>query len=113
MSNDSFEPPWSGMSLIQENNMFESPATISEIICRLENLLHLRKKLSCPNDDVDNRILSVTRRAVEGIKLLLEQQGLTTDDQNQSSIENNRFLIREAISVFEKTLKILKLNYIN
>jgi len=103
MSDDSFEPPWNGNNPLHES-VPDNPV-IGDVICKLEYLLRQRKKLSCPNDDIDNRILTVIRRALDSIKLLTEQQELT-NTRKYLLIKNSRLLIKEANDVIEKTLKI-------
>lgn len=103
MSNNLFEPPWSGNNPTHEN-VPESQA-IGQVVCRLEYLLQKRRKLSCPKDDVDNRILFAVQRAVDSVRPLLVGRDLT-DVQKRLLIRNNRLSIKEANSVIEKSLKI-------
>lgn len=102
MSNNFFEPPWCDENLVYAN-LSENPK-ISEIICQLESLLQQRRILSCPNDDIDNRILSVVQHVLDAIKSLTEQDLL--DGQKQILIKNSRLLIKKANDAIEKTLKI-------
>lgn len=112
MSNENdynpFEPPWT----VNNNNesitsVYSSPtkAMIAETILRLELLLQQRKRLCCPNDEVDARILSAVRCALNCVKSIKRHQNLTSDQQN-SLIQNGRWSIREAIDVIEKILKM-------
>ncbi|XP_025203015.1 uncharacterized protein LOC112600079 [Melanaphis sacchari] len=106
MADHSFEPPWSADNPLQFGNIPENPV-ISEIICQLDDFLRQREKLSCPNDEIDTKILSVIRCAMDGLKNLIEQN-LTplTDIQKRVLINKCRFIIKDAIKVIEKTLKI-------
>lgn len=104
MSNDSFEPPWNGNGpLLREH--FPDNLVISDAIYELELLLQQRKKLSCPNDDIDNRILMAIGYVLDSIKNLTEQQELT-DTQKRLLIKNSRSLIKKANDIIEKTMKI-------
>lgn len=103
MSNNLFELPWDRINIIPEYVL--EKAEITEVINRLENLFSQRKKLSCPNDDIDNRILSAIWSAVTNTKCLLEQQNLT-NAQKIKLINSSKSLIRKANAVIEKTLKI-------
>ncbi|VVC31697.1 Hypothetical protein CINCED_3A005884 [Cinara cedri] len=104
MSDHQFEPPWSGNNLSLED--IPDFSAIGQVVCRLEYLLRKRKKLSCPNDDVDNRILLAVRRAMDSIQPLLVGHQDLTDVQKRLLIRNSRLSIKEANSVIEKTLKI-------
>ncbi|XP_022161718.1 uncharacterized protein LOC111027627 [Myzus persicae] len=106
MSDNSFELPWSDDSPLHFGNIPENPV-IGEIICQLENCLRQREKLSCPSDEIDIRILSVTRCAMDSVKNLMEHN-LTplTDIQKQILINKCRLFIKDAIKVIEKTLKM-------
>jgi len=103
---DSFEPPWNDNSpisqLLQEN--VPDNLVISDVICKLERLLQQRENLSCPNDDIDNRILTVIRCILDSIKSLMDQE--LTDTQKHLLIKNSRLMIKEANIVIEKLLKI-------
>lgn len=103
MSDNLFEPPWNGNSS-PHDNVPESRA-IGQVVCRLEHLLQKRRKLSCPKDDVDNRILFAVQRAVDSVRPLLVGRGLT-DVQKRLVIRNYRLSIKEANNVIEKMLKI-------
>lgn len=102
MSNNSIELPWNGNNSSYAN-VPESPV-ISEAFCQLEHLLRQRKKLICPNDDIDTWILSKIQCAMDSIKSLIEQD--TTETQKSVLIRRSRRLIKEANNVIEKTLKI-------
>jgi len=106
MSDNSFELPWSADNPLYFGNIPENPV-ISEIICQLENCLQQREKLSCPTDEIDTRISSVIRYAMDSVKNLMEQN-LTplTDIQKQFLINKSRLFIKDAIKVIEKTLKM-------
>ncbi|XP_026814321.1 uncharacterized protein LOC113554604 [Rhopalosiphum maidis] len=106
MADYSFEPPWSTDNPLQFGNIPENPV-ISEIICQLDIFLQQRKTFSCPNDEIDTRILSVIRRAMDSVKNLMEQDLTSlTNIQKQVLINKCRFIIKDAIKVIEKTLKI-------
>lgn len=110
MSNENdynrFEPPWTANNNESITSVFRSPAKTmtTETILRLELLLRQRERLCCPNDDVDARILSVVRCALDCVKSATGSQNLT-NDQHNSLIRNGRWSIREAIDVIEKILK--------
>lgn len=109
MSNENdynpFEPPWTANNE-SITNVFRSPAKamITETILRLELLLRQRERLCCPNDDVDSRISSAVRYALDCVKSVTGSQNLTSNQQN-SLIRNGRWSIKEAIDVIEKILK--------
>lgn len=102
MSENLFEPPSCDENLLNVN-LSENPK-LSEIVGHLENLLQQRRKLSCPSDHIDLRILSVVQRVLDTTKSLTEQDLL--DDQKQLLIKNIRLMIKEANDIIEKTLKI-------
>lgn len=93
------EPPWSSYDFIPEN------PEISVVVNRLEQLLRHREKLSCPNDERDNQILSAIRRVLNTTRHLMEQQDLS-DTRKLIFIRKSRLSIKEANDVIEKTLKI-------
>lgn len=106
MSDNLFEAPWSINNPLHLGNIPENPV-ISEIICQLKIFLRQRTKLSCPNDDIDTRILSAIQNAVHSIQSLMEQDFTPlTDIQKQFSINKCSTFIRDAINVIEKTWKI-------
>lgn len=106
MSEGLLEPPWSGNNPSLED--VPDLSVIGQVVLRLEYLLRKRKKLSCPNDEVDNRILSTVQRVVDSIQSLLTGLGYQnlTDVQKRLLIRNSRLSIKEANSVVEETLKI-------
>lgn len=106
MTDNSFELPWSADNPLHFGNIPENPV-IGEIICQLENFLRLREKLSCPSDEVDTRILSIIRYAMDSVKNLMEQNLVSlTEIQKQILIYKCRLFIKDAIKVIEKTLKM-------
>ncbi|XP_015367494.1 PREDICTED: uncharacterized protein LOC107164254 [Diuraphis noxia] len=106
MTDNSFELPWSADNPLHFGNIPENPV-IDEIICQLENFLRQREKLSCPTDEIDTRILSVIRYAMDSVKSLMEQNlASLTDIQKQFLINKCRLFIKDAIKIVEKTLKI-------
>lgn len=98
---ESFEPPWAGGHRRDRRSRDSCPegrATTDEVVCRLELLLRRREQLSCPSDDVDVRILTAVRRALDGVKSAAGRRDVLMARQN-------RLLVREAKDVIEKTLK--------
>lgn len=104
MADNLFEPPWVGENPILHER-FPAISTIDEVITRLENLLRQREGLSCPNDDVDNRILWTVRCVLDSVKPLVSQQELSNTHKNVI-IMKSRLSIEEANEVIEKTLKL-------
>lgn len=106
MADYSFELPWSADNPLQFGNISENPV-ISEIISQLDIFLRQRKKLSCPNDEIDNRILTVIQYAMDNVKNLMEQNFTQlTNTQKRVLINKCRFIIKDAIIVIENILKI-------
>jgi len=104
MSDNPFALPWVGKNPLLRENVPENPV-IGEVVCRLERLLQRRRQFSCPNDDIDNRIISAVQCTLDSIRPLTEQQNLTVTQKN-SLIRYSRSLIKEANDVIDKTLKI-------
>lgn len=104
MSDNSFEPPWRGNNPLLENT--PKSTVIGEIVCKLEQLLWKREKNSCPSDDIDTRILTAVRCAMDSVKYLIEHEHDLTDLQKQFLVKKSRLLIKEANNVIEKTLKL-------
>lgn len=103
MSSNSIELPWNGNNPPSYANVPESQV-ISEAYSQLEHLLQQRKKLICPNDDIDTYMLSKIQCAMDSIKSLIEQD--LTEIQKPILIRKSRRLIKEANNIIEKTLKI-------
>lgn len=104
-----FEPPWADRRDPQQlfrESCPKCPATMADVVCRLELLLRLRERLSCPGDDVDACVLSAVHRALDGVRSATTTAG-RRDVMQQAARQNcGRTLIRDAIAVIEKTLKM-------